>query len=31
VVDFLVTITYKISGKGNKREAINPEPGTRNL
>ena len=30
-VDFPVTLTYEINGKEKKREAINPEPGTRNL
>jgi hypothetical protein len=30
-VDFPVTLTNEINGKEKKREAINPEPGTRNL
>jgi hypothetical protein len=30
-VDFPVTLTNAINGKGKKREAINPEPGTQNL
>jgi hypothetical protein len=30
-VDFPVTLTNEINGKEKKRDAINPEPGTRNL
>jgi len=30
-VGFAVSLTNEINGKEKKREALNPEPGTRNL
>jgi hypothetical protein len=31
MVDFPVTLSHEMNGKWTKHEAINPEPGTRNL